>query len=91
MLGENLQTVRKNTEIFIKVSKNLTLEINSEKIKDIIISRHLNIVQNQIIVIGNLSFGNVEKFKYLDVTVTNTNNIHEQIKRRMNMGNACYY
>ena len=23
--------------------------------------------------------------------VTNTNDIHEEIKRRINMGNACYY
>ena len=33
----------------------------------------------------------MEKFKYLGVTVTNTNDIREKIKRRINMGNACYY
>ena len=33
----------------------------------------------------------MEKFKYLEVTVTNTNDIREEIKRRINMGNACYY
>ena len=52
-------------------------------------SRHQNIIQNQNIVIGNLSFENVEKFRYLAVTVTNTNDIREDIKRRINMGNAC--
>ena len=41
--------------------------------------------------IENLSFGNVEKFKYLGVTVTNTKDIREEIKRRINMGNAYYY
>ena len=33
----------------------------------------------------------MEKFKYLGITVTNTNDIREEIKRRMNLGNACYY
>ena len=33
----------------------------------------------------------VEKFKYLGVTVTNTNYTSKEIKRRINMGNACYY
>ena len=32
-----------------------------------------------------------KKFKYLGVTVTNTSDIREEIKRRINMGNACYY
>ena len=56
-----------------------------------ITSRQQNIVQNQNIIIENLSFEKVEKFKYLGVTVTNTNVIHEEIKRRINLGNACYY
>ena len=33
----------------------------------------------------------MEKFRYLGVTVTNTNDILEEIKRRINMGNAGYY
>ena len=54
-----------------------------------ITSRHQNVIQNQNIVIGNLPFENVEKFRYLGVT--DTNDIREEIKRRINMGNACYY
>ena len=33
----------------------------------------------------------MEKVRYLGVTITNTNDIREEIKRRINMGNACYY
>ena len=65
MLGENLQTLRENTEIFIKASKDIGLEVNSDKTKYKITSRHQNVVPNQNIVIGNLSFEKVEKFKYL--------------------------
>ena len=56
-----------------------------------ITSRYQNVIQNQNIVIGNLLFENVEKFRYLGVTVTNANDIREEIKRRINRGNACYY
>ena len=47
MLGENLQTVRKNAEIFIKASKDIGLEVNSEKTKYTITSCHQNVIQNQ--------------------------------------------
>ena len=87
MLGENLQTIRENTEIFIKASKDIGLEVNSDKTKYKITPHQ----QNQNIVIENLSLEKVEKFKYLGVMVTNTNDIHEEIKQRINMGNACYY
>ena len=38
MLGENLQTVRENAESFIKASKDIGLEVNSEKTKYMITS-----------------------------------------------------
>ena len=56
-----------------------------------ITSSHQNAIQNQNITIGNLSFENVEKFRYLGITVTNTNDMREEFKRRINMENACYY
>jgi hypothetical protein len=39
--------------------------------------------------IGNRSFENASQFKYLGMTVTNQNLIQEEIKRRLNSGNAC--
>ena len=56
-----------------------------------ITSHQQNIVQNQNIVIENLSFEKVEKLRYLGVTVTNTNDMREEIKCTINMGNEYYY
>ncbi|KAJ4426785.1 hypothetical protein ANN_26584 [Periplaneta americana] len=91
MLGENTQTIRENTEILLEASKAIGLEVNPEKTKYMIMSRDQNIVRNGNIKIGDLSFEEVEKCKYLGATVTNINDTREEIKRRINMGNACYY
>ncbi|KAJ4445334.1 hypothetical protein ANN_07139 [Periplaneta americana] len=91
MLGENTQTIRENMEILLEASRAIGLEVNPEKTKHMIMSRDQNIVRNGNIKIGDLSFEEVEKFKYLGATVTNVNDTREEIKRRINMGNACYY
>ncbi|KAJ4428734.1 hypothetical protein ANN_25727 [Periplaneta americana] len=90
-IGENPQTIRENAEILLEASKGIGLEVNPEKTKYMIMSRDQNIVRNGNIKIGDLSFEEVEKFKYLGATVTNINDTREEIKRRINMGNACYY
>jgi hypothetical protein len=54
-------------------------------------SRHPNSGQNQNIRIANESFEKVAKFKYLETTLTNQNDIHAKIESRLNSGNACYY
>jgi hypothetical protein len=39
----------------------------------------------------NTSFGNVSQCRYLGTTVTNQNSIQDEIKMRLNSGNACYH
>jgi len=41
--------------------------------------------------IDNGSIERVEEFKYLGIALTNKNSIHEEIKSRLKLVNACYY
>jgi hypothetical protein len=72
-------------------SKEVSLEINVEKTKNMLLSRNQNAVQNSDVDIVNRSFENVSQFKYLVTIVTNKNLVREEIKRRLNSGNACYH
>jgi hypothetical protein len=53
-----------------------------------LLSCHQNTGQNHDIKIANRSYENLAQFKYFGVTVTNQNLIQEEIKRRLNLGNA---
>jgi ribosomal protein S2 len=41
--------------------------------------------------IANRCFENLAKFRYLGTTITNQNLVQEEIKMRLNSGNACYH
>jgi hypothetical protein len=56
-----------------------------------LVSRCQKAGQRQSIKIGNRSFESMAKFKYLGTTLTDQNSIHEEIKSRLNSGNACYH
>jgi hypothetical protein len=83
--------MKKYTGTLIYGSKKFGLEINAEKTKYMLLSRHQNVGPNRDIMIANRSFENVTEFKYLGMTVTNQNLIQDEIKRRLNSGNACYH
>ena len=46
--------------------------------------------QEQTMKVDNSSIERVEEFKYLGTTLTNKNSIHNEIKSRLKLGNACY-
>jgi hypothetical protein len=71
LLGDNIDTIKKNTETLIDASKEIGLEINIEKTKYMLLSGHQNAGQNHNIKITNRSCENVSQFKYLETTVTN--------------------
>jgi hypothetical protein len=55
------------------------------------VSHHQNAGRHHKLLILNKSFENVAEFKYLGTPVTNQNDIHEEIKSKLNLWNACYH
>jgi hypothetical protein len=88
LLADSINTIKENTQTLIDGISDVGLEINAEKTKYMIMSCHQNSGQNQHIRTANESFGNATKFKHLGTTPTNQNDIHDEIKNRLNSGNA---
>jgi hypothetical protein len=87
ILGENTDTIQKNTDALLDAGKEVGLEVNSEKTKYMFKSRK-EAGQNHGIKIANRSFEGVAKFKYLVTTLTDQNCMREEIKNRLNLGNC---
>jgi hypothetical protein len=91
LLGNSVNTIKENSETLLEASRDTDLEINAEITKYMIMSCHPNSGQNQNIRIANESYEKVARFKYLRMTLTNWNDIHNEIKSRLGLGNAGYY
>ncbi|KAJ4432120.1 hypothetical protein ANN_20735 [Periplaneta americana] len=82
-----------NTGILLEASKGIGLEVNPVNVE------YPPPTERILVKRASADFGidtdalrlEVEKFKCLGATVTNINDTREEIKHRINMGNACYY
>jgi hypothetical protein len=90
LLGDNINTIKKNAEALTDASNEVGLEVNTEKTMYMWISCHQNAGQDRNIKTTNGFFDNVAQFRYLGMTVRNQNLIHMKFKTRLNLGNCCY-
>jgi hypothetical protein len=90
ILGENIDAIQKNTEALSDAGKEVDLEVNSEKIKYMLMTRK-KAGEKHGMKIANRSFEGVAKLKYLRTTLTDQNCMQEEIKSRLNSRNACYH
>jgi hypothetical protein len=75
LLGEDISITRRNTEALLGASSWFR-------------SKRMCSCQNE----GqkhSIKFANLEEFKYFGTNVTNQNCVQEEIKNRLNSGNAC--
>jgi hypothetical protein len=89
IVGENIRALKRDTEALLDASKEVAVEVNSEKTKYVLMSRSQKIGQKHSLKTANRSFEDVAKFKYLGTTLTDRNCKHEEINSRLNWGNAC--
>jgi hypothetical protein len=90
-VGENIDTIQKNTTALLDTSKEVGLEVNPEKTKYMLMSCYQKAGQRHSMKLVNRSFEDVEKFRYLVTTLTDQNCMHEEIRSRLNSWNTFYH
>jgi hypothetical protein len=90
LLGDNTNTINRNTETLIDASKEAGLEVNVEKTEYMLVSCDQNADHSQDTQIANRMSEHVTQLRYLGTSVTN-NNLIQEIKKRLNSANACYH
>jgi len=63
ILGGSVHTIKKNADALVVASKEIELEVNADKTKDMVMPQDQNAGQSHSIKIDNSSFERLEEFK----------------------------
>ena len=73
ILGGSIHTLKENAESVVASTREIGLDVSTDRTKYMIMSRDQNAGRNHSVRIDNSTFERVEEFKYLGTTLTNQN------------------
>jgi hypothetical protein len=85
ILGGSVHALKENAEALVIATKEIGLEVNTDKTKYMVMSRNRNAGRGHSVKIDNSSIESVEEFRYLGAMLTDQNSIQEEIKSRLNL------
>jgi hypothetical protein len=91
LLDDNIDAIKKSTRTLLNASKEIGLEVSTEKTMYMLLSCRQNAGKNHDVKIGNRWFEIVAQFRYLGMTITNQNLVQKERKKSPNSGNARYH
>jgi hypothetical protein len=90
-VGENIDTTQKNKEALFDAGKEIGLEVNPERTKYMLRAPYQKAGQRHCLNKANSGFEDVVTLKYLGTILTDQKCMLEEIKSRLNSGNASYH
>ena len=90
IMGRNIMTVKDAFESLNREASVLGLKVNADKTK-YMVATNASGIRGQTVNIGEYNFEIVNSFVYLGSLLNVENDIEEEIRRRIAIGNRCYY